>query len=40
MLQLAFHGETEDISFSIEGGTAFDGDYEQYDLRAVARFAF
>lgn len=40
MVHLAFRGETDGISFSVEGGTAFDGGYEQYDFRAVARFAF
>ena len=40
MAQLAVRGETDGIAFSIEGGTAFDGAYEQYDLRAVVRFSF
>lgn len=40
MVQVAFHGQTDELSFAIEAGTAFDGAYEQYDLRAVARFAF
>ncbi len=40
MAQLAFRGETDGIALSIEAGTAFDGAYQQHDLRAVVRFSF
>jgi outer membrane autotransporter protein len=40
LVQLAFRTESDGMSFAIEGGTAFDSSYDQYDLRAVIRFAF
>ncbi|MFC3712281.1 autotransporter domain-containing protein [Sphingoaurantiacus capsulatus] len=40
MVQLALRGQTEDIAFGIEVGTAFDGGYRQHDVRATVRFAF
>lgn len=40
MVHLAFRGENDGISFSLEGGKTFNEGYDQVDVRAVGRFAF
>ncbi len=40
MVKLAFRAESDGIAFAIEGGKSFHDVYDQYSLRAIARFTF
>ena len=39
-MKLAFRAESDGIAFAIEGGKSFHDVYDQYSLRAIARFTF